>query len=537
MIINIFIPEKIDKYYLLSKRVIGFDLSKTHIYATQLLLSGHSITIEKFYQEEINSDTTTSYQDRTSQAIAKIMQQAPAHDAINTSLSSSVVLFKELQLPFTDPEKIAMVINYEVEPYLPFTITDAIVDFIITKTNTIENNASIMVAAVQKKYIAEHLTYFEKAGFSPTKVSIDLFDLYGLYNEIPFYADTKETVALIDIEFHVTRIAFILSGQLKLIRTLPKGIAHVAKHIAQSLNIPNGQAMENLIRFGFEKHDDPSYKQAVNNAFESFTKEISFTLQSFIAQTQTEQPIKRLLFLGRGSEINGIDAHFKEILAIRCELFDSNALLKMPSISLKNSTRIPRSSIMSLSTAFPSTITERLNMRQQEFALPTTAAFNIRLFTAVGLFVLFFTLLIFHSYWQQRTLNITAQTMSRAVINRLRELDLTDKRTLEEALPEAEEKVANEEELWFAFSRQRRFSFLKALQELSTAIDRKAIGLNLSKLIITTNEITLEGQVKGFEELKVLERELRESKLFSFVPTLQELKFSEKLPLKKNGRR
>lgn len=537
MIINIFVPEKIDNYYLLSKRVIGFDLSKTHVYASQLLLSGSTITIEKFYQEQISPDATRPYQQRVSEAIQKVLQQAPTCNAINTSLSSSVVIFKELQLPFTDPEKIALVINYEVEPYLPFAITDAIVDFIITKTNTAENTANVMVAAVQKNYIADHLSYFQEAGYTPTKVSIDLFDLYGLYNEIPSYAAKKETVVLIDIEFHVTRIAFILNGQLKLIRTLPKGIAHVAKHVAQSLNIANGEALEDLIRFGFEKHDEPLYKQAVSESFKSFMQEISFTLQSFLSQTQTEQQIDRLLLLGRGAEIHGIDTHFSEALGISCDLFDGNALLKMSSVTIKNATRIPRSSIMSLSTAFPSKITELLNMRQQEFALPTAATFNQRFFTALGLLTLFLGLLIGHSYWQKRSLTTTARAMERAVITRLQELDLADEdeRTLEGALPQAEEKVTQEEELWFAFSRQRRFSFLKALQDLSTAIDRKAVGLNLNKLVITTNEITFEGQVKGFEELKVLERELRESKLFTFVPTLQELKFSEKLPLKKNG--
>lgn len=106
---------------------------------------------------------------------------------------------------------------------------------------------------------------------------------------------------------------------------------------------------------------------------------------------------------------------------------------------------------------------------------------------------------------------------------------------MQRAETEAAEKVQREEELWFAFSRQTRFSFLKALQEMSSAIDRDAIGLKLRKLVITPNALLFEGEVKDFNALKVLERELRESNLFIIVPTMQELKINEKFFFKKNG--
>lgn len=535
MITPIFIPEKLGSYYLLSKRIIGFDLSKTHVYASQIYLSGNSILLEKFYQEPIDPDASRPYVIRVGEAIERVVDKAPFCHAINTSLSSSVVIFKELQLPFVDAEKISMVLPYEIEPYLPFSLSNAIVDFIITKTNPEEKTSDILVAAVQKHYVQEHLKYFQKAELNPTKISIDLFDLYGLYNQIPSYGKQQETVALIDIEFQVTRIAFILQGQLKLIRTLAKGIAQSTKNVALSLGIPNGQALETIIRFGLEKHDDQKYTNVVKESMMAFFKEIQFTLQSFITQTKTNQAIDRILLLGRGADIPGIDSFASETLQIPCTYFDGNELLKIPTIRMKKIGRIPRTNIMSLSTAFPSPVTERLTMRKEEFAIPTATTFNKQFFTAVTLFAFIFAALIGHAYWQKRSLSRQARSMEQEVIRTLHDLELTDNNNFQEAIEEAEQKVSDDEELWFAFSRQRRFSFLKALQDLSIAIDRKGIGLNLKKLFITTNDITFEGQVDGFDELKVLERELQESKLFRYVPTLQALKVSEKLLLKKNG--
>lgn len=535
MISDIFIPEKIGNYYLRSKRIMGFDITKTHVYASQLYLSGTSIILEKFYQELIDPDTTRPFPERVAQTLRGVMDQAPQCDEIRSSLSSTLIVFKELTVPFLEPEKISMILNFEIEQYLPFSVHDSLVDFIITQQNIDQKTSIIFIAAVQKEYVAAQLAYFELANLHPHAITVDLFDLYGFYREIPVYTDLNGVITLIDIEFNVTRIAFVVNKQLKLIRTLPRGIGYVAKAIAQNLNVQNGKALEDIIRFGLEKHDDENYRKIAADAMKSYLQDIKFTLQSFISQTQKQAKIDRILLLGRGSEVNHIEQFFSDYLAINCEIFDSNALLKNTNISIKNSTRIPRANVMSLGTAFPSPITEHFNLLKQEFAPRTSVEFYKKFLAMVILILAIFITIFGHSYWQLRKLRLATQGMERSVINKLNELDLTDAKQFNKAIEEAEEKVAKEEELWFGFSRQTRFSFLKALQDLSTVIDRKAIGLQLKKLVITTNEITFEGEVKGFEELKTLERELRESKLFTFVPTLQELKFSEKLPLRKNN--
>jgi Tfp pilus assembly PilM family ATPase len=133
MIKNIFIPEKIGDRYLFSKRIIGFDIGKTHINATQLYLNGTHVTLEKFIEIPLELGTVTNYPERVGNAIKLVMLQVDRYDEIRTSLSSSLVVFKEIKLPFVGHDKIALVIDFEIEPLLPFAINDALVDFIITK--------------------------------------------------------------------------------------------------------------------------------------------------------------------------------------------------------------------------------------------------------------------------------------------------------------------------------------------------------------------------------------------------------------------
>ena len=53
-----------------------------------------------------------------------------------------------------------MVVNFEVEPLLPFATDDAVIDFIITKQNVAEKSSELLVTAVQKQYITQHLQLF-----------------------------------------------------------------------------------------------------------------------------------------------------------------------------------------------------------------------------------------------------------------------------------------------------------------------------------------------------------------------------------------
>lgn len=109
MIKNIFIPEKLGSQYLFPQRIVGFDIGKIHVTATQILLKGTTTTIEKCITLplEVNS---VPYEERVSKAIALILEQVDPYDALHTSIPSSLVIFKELKLPFLAPHKIRMVV-------------------------------------------------------------------------------------------------------------------------------------------------------------------------------------------------------------------------------------------------------------------------------------------------------------------------------------------------------------------------------------------------------------------------------------------
>jgi hypothetical protein len=102
-------------------------------------------------------------------------------------------------------------------------------------------------------------------------------------------------------------------------------------------------------------------------------------------------------------------------------------------------------------------------------------------------------------------------------------------------IKEIEKSIKNEELIWYAFSNQKRFSYLLSLSEITKQIDRSAIDLKIKKLTITPNLISLEASVKDFPSLQLLEEEINESKYLKTLTPLQETSFNLNIKVLQDG--
>ncbi len=538
MIKNIFLPEKIGAYYLFSKRIVGLDIGKTSVNATQLRLSGNTITIEKSVEEKIESGPPATYNQRVQTTIKTIIQKLDTFDELYTSIPSNLVIFKELKLPFTNYDKIKMVIDFEVEPLLPFPIQNAAVDFIITKQIPEQNSAEVLVAAIQNQYLIQHLQLLKEIDLTPSVVGIDLFYLYGLYKKIPHYMQLTGNVVLLDIGAYTTRIAHIHDGQLRAIRSLNKGISHLVKNASEKLNIPVNQLIDYVMRFGLDTKDKPEYTNALIDALTNYLKDIKFTLASFTAQTDQEKSINQILLIGEGAQISGFVSSITELLQIPCALFDMQEIIDNKTITVKNKTRIPHTHIISLSTVLPSPVTQEFNLLTGEFRETSNIPLIKQTITALILTLIIVVTLFAFTIMETRKLSQEETEIETEAIKTLQKRFKAipkDEDDLEEAIKTAKEEIAKEEKTWFAFSSQARASFLKYLLELTGKIDQESLGFKIDSIIFAQEIMTLKARVRDHEALKILERELRQSKLFSYVEPQTDPIFTMKIILVQNG--
>ena len=93
---NLFLPEKIGSYYIFPKHIVGFDINKHVVHAAYVYVQGKKITIKDCLEELIEPGTQESYSARVSAAVTRILNNIPKYDAVHSSMSSSVAIFKTL---------------------------------------------------------------------------------------------------------------------------------------------------------------------------------------------------------------------------------------------------------------------------------------------------------------------------------------------------------------------------------------------------------------------------------------------------------
>jgi len=518
---DIFLPEKIKSYYLFSKTVVGIEINKTNIIATKTRIQGTTSTIELIVEEKISEEVSEEDFQRTSPTLTSIFSKIGSYDEIHTILPSSIIVFKELKLPFDSREKIGMVIGFEIEPLLPFPLREAAIDFIITREILEEKSSEILVTAVQKQQIVQHLQMFEAVGLKPEVITVDMISLYGLYKQIGTYKQLQGGTVLINITSYSTAIAFMINGQLKTIRTLPKGIIALTKQIAQDLNKTPQEIIDHLVRFGLETDATAEYSPAIEKAVLDWWNTISFTLNSFTTQLLNRQPMTKIIFLGSGALIKGLIPFIAQKSGISCELFSVEGIEQDPSCTIKNSNLITPINAISASSTLPLATTVDYNLIQKEFITP------------IILTIALFATLITHYYIQTNKLATAMHKYEHEALTALTTTfkALEGETNLGEAIEVAEKEVEEQNKRWFAFSHQSRASFLQYLLELSTKIDKKGIDLNVEQINIAEDVLTLKAEVRDHDAIKILGRELGQSKLFKPFESPETPQFTMRIPL------
>lgn len=534
---DIFLPEKIGAHYLFSKDVVGIVIGKTTIIATKARLKGKETSIELIIEEKIDiTNLEEPESERIARALKSLFSKIGSYDEVRTVLPSSLIVFKELKLPFVSREKIKMVIGFEIEPLLPFALRDAVVDFVIVKQITEEKSSEILVTAVQKQHIVEHLALFEAAEIKTDIITVDTISLYGLYTIIPAYNQLQGGTALIDIGLYTTRITLMINSQLKMIRTLPKGIISITKKAAQDLNTTPNEVMEKLIRFGLEVTEPSDYAQKIEAAATSVWDDINFTFTSFTAQFLNRTPMTKAIVLGDGSLIKGFLASLAQKITIPCEEFRVDTLHEIKTLHIKNDTVITPINLISVSSVIDSPITVDYNLEHTEFSKPDSSLLIKQLVVMIVLTIGLFVSLATHYSLQTKKLNKELISSQQQALTALKSTfkNLESEKTLNDAIEAAQIEVEKQKETWFAFSNQSRASFLQYLLELTSNIDTKSTGFDIEQISLSEKEMILKARVRDYEALKILERELGQSKLFSYVEPQENLQFTMKIMLAPN---
>lgn len=152
------------------------------------------------------------------------------------SVSGNSVIVRYVKLPKLSHKELALTINVEAEPFIPFDINDVRLTYSILNDVTEEGEAKMetVLVAAKKESVQDKIDILEGAGLDPVIVDVDSFALEALYSRLVPAMDSS-SVLFLNIGHKVTNLSIVTAGVTRVVRDIFVAGATFDKAIAKAL--------------------------------------------------------------------------------------------------------------------------------------------------------------------------------------------------------------------------------------------------------------------------------------------------------------
>jgi hypothetical protein len=572
MIHDLFIPCRIGNYFLHKKRVLSVEITPIMIQAVLFEFSGKNITLQDQWVMHLKE----SSEQAQINAIKKIASAAGKVDHIISTLATSAMIFKELELPFLDKETLKMVIPFEIENILPFALDQVIIDFIITEQDLFKKSSTVLVCAVQKHDIQQQHELFKKADVSLDILTVDVFGLYYFYKELlqekksvlatkikseslwtrflnfrqKFYDlvtrkksekqqiegsatkldyfQAKRSEILVDIGYKTIKVLYMKDGIIHGVRIIPLGFFDEHELWANQ----GIHSYQDFLTFFMNSNGNTLLIDQFKKIFDELAKTFLYFQQEESASYVSPYKIYMTgFYTSLPSFLLQAQTHFGSIVSIisiseSLKKFNTNIVAKVKPISEQGNL---------LASVILWYFETESNLLQDVAEKKAFKTITLQLCIMILVSALSLAGIWWRSYEEMNRWQAGYVSSRKQLITTLQEqmsLDVRGEKKITEISKKAEEELKRERKLWFSFMKQNEASALEYLQDLSQAIDKESIGLELKSVHIDYQKVTMSGTVKNLDALDLFYEELQSLKTLKLVSRPRELSFNVELKSK-----
>jgi general secretion pathway protein L len=200
------------KDFLKPKYVVGLQVKEGFIGAVQVFNGMKGPEVDKAAFREISNP------DQVQEELKAFLEEEDFKtEMVISALPASQALMREINLTLDNPKILQKIIKFQMEPYVPVSIEEMIVDFLDPAPG-----GSVPAFGVEKKHLADHLALLAGAGIDPDIVTIDGLALLHLY--LYKYGDQSEQpVAIVYLDRGSTLVEIVYQGRPDFFRIFADG--------------------------------------------------------------------------------------------------------------------------------------------------------------------------------------------------------------------------------------------------------------------------------------------------------------------------
>jgi type IV pilus assembly protein PilM len=289
-----------------SKRVLALDIGSSEIKALEVMDTGSGVALTGFQSTKIGSQNETIF------AVKELLRKgAFKTKRCVTAVSGRSVIVRYVTMAQMPVEDLRQAIKFEADKYIPFEVDEVIMDTQILEDSVGEGAAEmkVLLVAVRKSLVEEHLALLNDAGLQPTVIDVDAFALGNAF-EARARAQgglaPEKVVALIDIGANKTNINILKGKTSYFTREVYLAGNDFTEAVSRKFNLDTQEAE----RLKCEPGDQSSeVEEAILPTLDDLGNEIQLSFDYF--ENQFDRVVEEVYISGGSARLPGLQRAFE----------------------------------------------------------------------------------------------------------------------------------------------------------------------------------------------------------------------------------
>ena len=288
---------------------IGLSIGATSVKIAELKKKKDLWSLERYATSALPPLSTENHDIINTVAVSRAIQDAVKKAGIGSKeVCSAVVgsglIIKTLTIVVTDMKELQDQVFWEAEQYIPYDISEVVIDYqIINKTK--DNQVEVILIAVKRDFLEQYMGVIQEAKLQPKIMDAEVFALQNTY-ESNYQTNKTEAMLLADVGAASTKIVICSGGVPFLTKDAAFGGAMVTLEIQRELNLSSLNDAEALKVSGNLPHE---VSEVVARTSQVLGTELKKSIDFYTASS-LGPPIVGILLSGGASR----SAHLSEIV-------------------------------------------------------------------------------------------------------------------------------------------------------------------------------------------------------------------------------
>lgn len=230
------------------------------------------------------------------------------------SVSGTPVIVKRLTLAYMTDKELEQTIDWEVERYLPFDLSEVNIDYHVLKSDEGKNQMDVLIAAVKKEIIEEYLSVVSEAGLELRVVDVDAFAVENAYANA-YGHEENETCVLANIGASLMNLNIVSEGETMFTRDIALGGDNFTKEIQKQIGNTFEEAEQLKIGGKLDSAQEIIVENVLNMAKNSLANEIMKSI-NFYNSTFEGKEVNKIVLSGGTALMEGLAQHIQSNLNI-----------------------------------------------------------------------------------------------------------------------------------------------------------------------------------------------------------------------------